>query len=80
MGDPKDYLIVSRYLVKDEGWKTDELRIGNASFAEAGRAASTEAKRLDSLYGDDHFWSVDLFDDPKGQYGSYCQLFHGRTS
>lgn len=79
-GDPKDYLIVSRYLVKDEGWKTVETKIGDASYEVAGMAAVKEARRLDATYGDDHFWTVELHLDPKGEYGAFFQLFHGRTS
>jgi hypothetical protein len=80
-GDPRDYMIVARYLVKDEGWKEEIVKVPNASYEVAARRASNEAKLLDAAFGGTGFdWFVDLFDDPKGQYGSYFQLFHGRLS
>ena len=72
---PETYTLQSRYLVAGEGWKLEERTL-TGSYEAAGREASQEARRLDALYGDDHFWTVDL----KGRHGSYFQLFHGRLS
>ena len=74
MESKRTYTIVSRYLVAGEGWKHDEVQLEDTTYEAAGRAASQVARSLDRVYGDGHFWTVDL----EGENGSYFQLFHGR--
>lgn len=73
----RTYIIRSRFLVKDQGWKCEDVVLEDTTYEAAGREASRVARVLDGIYGDDHFWSVDCV-NPKG--GSYFQLFHGRLS
>lgn len=71
----RDYQIVLHYYVAGEGWKTEYVPF-TGSYEGAGREASSHARKLDSKFGNDHFWTVDL----TGEHGSYFQLFHGRLS
>jgi hypothetical protein len=78
----ESFIIVSRYL-KGDGWQKDEETLTGVTYEQAGRQASKKAKELDVIYGDDHFWTVDLYDghDPEERIrSSYYQFFHGRTS
>lgn len=75
-----DYEIVTRYLATGEGWKTGGETLIGFTYEEAAREASKAAKYLDVAYGDSHFWTVDLYDHPRRETGSYFQLFHGRLS
>jgi len=75
MDRERTYTIVSRYFVKEKGWRTERVEF-TGTYEAAGREASRYARALDSTYGNDHFWTVDL----DGEHGSYFQLFHGRLS
>lgn len=71
------YTIRERFLVRGEGWKLQNTELPEGtSYEQAGRIASQIARSLDELYGDDHFWTVDL----TSELGSFFQLFHGRLS
>jgi hypothetical protein len=72
-----DYVIVRRFLVAGEGWRTEKVAACDVTLAWAWRRASEHAHALDREYGDEHFWTVDLT-APDG--GSFVQLFHGRLS
>jgi len=80
VGDPRDYMIQVRYLTSGEGWRLEEIKLPATSYEVAGREASKKAKWMDDSFGDSHFWTVELHDDPKAPTGAYFQLFHGRTS
>jgi hypothetical protein len=71
----RDYTIVDRYLVTDEGWRVEEITLCGTTLDDAWRKASEHAKLLDQQYGGDHFWTVDVL-NPQGE--GYVQLFHGR--
>lgn len=73
----RDYIIQARYLIAGEGWKMDVTHIVDTTMELAWHRASAIARDLDSRFGDDHFWTVDL-KNPEGS--SYVQLFHGRLS
>lgn len=75
---PSDFVIVSRYMEPGQGWQKDELNV-HATYEAAGAQASRVAHELDEKYGDEHFWTVDLY-TPSREHGSYFQLFHGRLS
>ena len=75
-----NYDIVARYLVPGHGWQKSVRKLTNVTLQTAGREASADAHRLDKEYGDTHFWTVDLHNPDKPEYGSYYQLFHGRLS
>ena len=67
--------IHSRFF-EGEGWK-HTVQTVTCEYREAGRLASQVAQALDNVYGDDHFWTVDI----KSSDGmGYYQFFHGRTS
>lgn len=71
------FTITSRYLVKEQGWKT-EIVEHDGDMQAAWREASRYARALDDTYGDDHFWSVTLGGGKYGAAGDIVQLFHGR--
>lgn len=72
----RQYRLESHFLIKGKGWQTT-VEVLESTYEAAARQASREAHRLDEIYGDDHFWTVDL----KNTVGeSYFQLFHGRLS
>ena len=81
----KSYEIRSRFFVKEQGWKVETIVV-TGTFQQAGREASRVATVLDGVYGDSHFWTVDLYGLSEGSQdlhdglGSYYQLFHGRLS
>lgn len=71
----RDYTIVDRYLVADSGWRTESITLTDTTLDAAWAKASEHAKLLDTQYGGDHFWTVDVL-NPQGE--GYVQLFHGR--
>lgn len=79
MTPSRTYTVRSRYLVKDEGWRCDDVAV-TGTFEDAGREASAQAHRLDAEYAGDHFWTVDVYNADGATSGSYYQLFHGRLS
>lgn len=71
--------IVSRWFEDGNGWQVKRETV-TGSYESAGRKASATATELDRLYGDGHFWTVDLYNPAHREHGSYFQLFHGRLS
>lgn len=74
-----NFVVRSRWLDKDKGWQEVDAPV-EGDFQAAGAAASARARELDAIYGDSHFWTVDLHDLSHDEFGSYYQLFHGRLS
>lgn len=71
------FVLQLTYLVQGRGWQHERHEFVG-TYEQAGREASKQAHRLNALYGDSHFWTVDL-KHPETN-GSYFQLFHGRLS
>jgi hypothetical protein len=74
----QSYRVVSRYFVREQGWRVETIALEDVTFETAGAEASRVARVLDGIYGDDHFWTVNLL-GPESD-SSYFELFHGRTS
>lgn len=71
----KDWTIVSRYFLSDQGWQRDTKTI-HGTLTDAHYAASVVATELDQRFGDDHFWTVNIY--AEGRTDSAAELFHGR--
>jgi hypothetical protein len=76
----EDWKVVARFCVPGEGWKTNETKVDDATYAEAGQVASRIALSLDKEFGDTASWTVDLYSVEHPEHRSYYQLFHGRLS
>jgi hypothetical protein len=74
----KDYTIKVRWFDSD-GWHTVEHDLTD-TYESATYAAIRTAKEMDVIHGDKHQWNVELWDNPRGEYGAYYEWFHGRTS
>lgn len=80
MSSIHDYDIIARYFdMAEGGWVERKTQLKNVSYESAGREMIKIAKTLDERYGDTATWRVDLYNPDKPEYGSYYQLFHGRT-
>jgi hypothetical protein len=71
----KEYTIVCNYMA-DGLWHQDTIACESTTMQGAWREASKHATELDELYGDSHFWNVNL----RSEHGDIVQLFHGRLS
>lgn len=74
------FVVRSRWFEKDKGWQEHDEPVEGNTFQAAGAAASARARELDAIYGDSHFWTVDVHNLNHDEFGSYYQLFHGRLS
>ena len=73
----ENFIIVSRFCEPGNGWRKNEYKFFG-DYLDAGRYASKIAQEMDEIWGDSHFWTVDLYDTDSNS--SYYQFFHGRTS
>lgn len=77
--ETRDYELLVRWLEEGSGWKSENVPLTGVTFAAAGREGERRGRELDAKYPGPYDWSIKLFDAPRGEYGAYWELFHGRV-